>query len=196
MSRWTAERLAAATGILFVVLFVASLFAPGEGPPSLGDSNGEILAFFGENHRALLISVILGGLALVAFLWFLGSVGAALRNAGEARLAAVAFGGGIVTSALAGLSLVIQATLTFRLSVDAPQIAKALYEMRFLTETIIGFPVAVLVGAVSLAAWRSRVLPQWFGLAGFLVAAIVLVGGGAFSSRAFTPPTAPSGRLR
>jgi Domain of unknown function (DUF4386) len=188
MSRWTVERLAAATGILFVALLLASLFVTGEQPPNLQATNAEILTFFGENHRALLISVILGGLALVAFLWFLGSVAATLRRGGEPRLATVAFGAGVATASLAGASLVIQATIAFRLSADAPQIAKALYDMQFLTQTIVGFPAAAFVAAVSIAAWRSRLLPQWFGLVGLIGAAIVLVGAGAFKQKGFYAP--------
>ena len=47
------------------------------------------------------MSAILFGLAFVAFLWFAGTL-AALREGGEQRLAAVAFGGGVLRESRAG----------------------------------------------------------------------------------------------
>jgi hypothetical protein len=189
MAKWGAERLAAASGILFVALFLAGILAPGEEPPNLHDPNTTVVAFFMKHHHALLASSILLSLAYVAFLWFLGSLGAALRLRGEPRLAAVAFGGGVSASALAYLAVVIQAAITFRTPADsAPGNIEVLYDMQFITTTIVSFPVAVLVGAVSIASWRSRVFPQWFGAAGLLVALVVLVSGGALDQRGFYAP--------
>lgn len=189
MSKWGAERLAAASGIVFVALFLAGTLVPGEEPPDLHDSNSEVLVFFLEHHRALLVSSVLLGLSYVAFLWFLGTLGAALRQRGEPRLAAVAFGGGVATAALASLALAIQATLTFRSGAPGPPgNVEAFYDLQFITTTIIGFPVAVLTGAVSLAAWRSRVLPQWFGAAGLFATLVLVVSGGALDQKGFYAP--------
>lgn len=189
MNKWGAERLAAATGIVFVALFLAGIFAPGEEPPNLHDSNAAVLAFFQKHHHAFLASTILLGLAFAAFLWFLGSLGAAVRRRGEPRLASVAFGAGVAATAVAYLAVVIQATITFRTPADsAPGNVELLYDLQFIATTIVFFPFAVLVAAVSLAAWRSRVLPQWFGAAGLLGALVILVGAGALDQRGFYAP--------
>jgi hypothetical protein len=87
------------------------------------------------------------------------------------------------------LAVVIQATITFRTPAGAARgNVELLYDMQFITTTIISFPIAVLIGAVPLASWRSRVLPQWFGAAGLFAALVVVVSGGALDQRGFYAP--------
>lgn len=184
-----AWRLAATTGIVFVTLFLAGVLAPGPGPPDINDSNDAVFVFFQQHHHALLASVILLGLAFVAFLWFLGNLVAELRRGGEPRLAAVAFGGGVAASAIAYLAIAIRATITFRTTAHSPVTeVDLMYDFEFITATIINFPLAVLVGAVSLAAWRSSVLPRRFGAAGLIGAPIILAAGGAIDQQGFYAP--------
>src|SRR6266540_3412175 len=99
MVRWSADRWAATSGIVFVVLFIVSFFTATK-PPDSTDPNSQWVTYFLDHHRATLISAVLIGAAVMFFIWFAGSVGAALRNAGEPRLAGVAFGGGVVTTAI------------------------------------------------------------------------------------------------
>src|SRR5437868_345975 len=97
MARWNWERLAGGSGILFVVLFVIGWFVPGK-QPSLSASNAKWVHYFVSNSREIKVSAILFGLALMAFIWFGGSLAARLRDAGEARLGAIAFGGTVATA--------------------------------------------------------------------------------------------------
>src|SRR5438477_11341613 len=99
MTRWNWERLAACSGVLFVVFFVIGLFVPGK-QPSLSAANTKWVDYFVGNSREIKVSAILFGLAVVAFVWFGGSLAARLREAGEARLAAIAFGGAVATAAV------------------------------------------------------------------------------------------------
>ena len=104
--RW--ERWAAAGGILFVVLSVvwAVLYASA---PGSGDSDEEIVEWYadGGNRAKIWAAAIALMFAGLAFLWFLGSIRTALRTAEGAhgRLSALAFGGGIVLTAIATLSV-------------------------------------------------------------------------------------------
>ena len=116
MGRWSWDRLAALSGIVFVGLFIASFFAAPK-PPDLNDSRLQWVNYFLDHHRAVKISGILGGLAVIAFVWFLGSLGTAIRASGEQRVAAIAFGGGLVT---AGLALVTIAQARNTISVMSP----------------------------------------------------------------------------
>ena len=67
-AKW--ERLGAATGILFVVLLVVSVFMVPT-PPDINASPGTISAFYSDHRTAILVSAYIGGLAVPVFLWFL-----------------------------------------------------------------------------------------------------------------------------
>jgi predicted membrane metal-binding protein len=93
MGRWTADRLAAATGMGFVALFIIAFFVATK-PPDSTDPNAEWVTYFVHHHRSVLVSAVLFGASAMFFLWFSGSVSSALRGVGQTRLASVAFGGG------------------------------------------------------------------------------------------------------
>jgi hypothetical protein len=190
MGRWSADRWAAASGIVFVALFIVSFFSATK-PPDSTDPNAEWVNYFLHHHRATLASAVLIGGAIIFFIWFVGSVGAALRNAGEPRLASVAFGGGMVT---AGTGLVIggiQGGLAYRVAVDSPASVKGFVDFNFALGALISFPIAVLIGATAIGAWRSGLFPRlWAQLSG--VAAVVMVsGGGALAHSGFYRPDGP-----
>ncbi|HEY8774024.1 MAG TPA: hypothetical protein VIM05_05585 [Gaiellaceae bacterium] len=190
MGRWSADRLAATSGIAFVVLFIVSFFTATM-PPDSTDSNSEWVAYFLDHHRATLISAVLIGAAVMFFIWFAGSVGAALRNAGEQRLAAVAFGGGVTAAAVGTVIGGLQAALAYRIAIDSPASVKAFVDVSYGLGVLISFPVAVLIGATAIASWRSGVFPRsWAGVSG--VAAVVMVsGGGAIAHSGFYRPDGP-----
>jgi hypothetical protein len=195
MGRWSVERLAAATGGAFVVLFIAAFFSVTASPPDHGDPSAKFVAYYTDHHTGGKISSILFGLALVALLWFLGSVARALRDAGEPRLAAVAHGSGVATVSVAAVIGAVQASLYYAVASDAPGAVKAFWDVLIVLETLIGFPVAALVGAVSVAAWRSRLFPVWFAALGGVAALVALVGGGALKAKGFYSPEGAYGLI-
>lgn len=194
MAKWGWDRLGAAGGIVFVVLLIVVQAAlPSQ--PDLGDSSEKVTMFYLHHHRAGLIGGILIGLALVAFVWFLGSLTAAIREAGEGRLAAIAFGGGLLAIGMAMVGTVITTALAFRIALDSPDMVKGLFDMQFIALTLIGFPVAVLVEATAVAALRTRILPQWYGWTGTLAALALLFSGGALAHKGFYAPDGAYGLI-
>jgi hypothetical protein len=187
MRGWSYERLAAASGIVFVVLAViaGAIF----NPPAVDKPTAKIVDYFLQHHRAGLVSAVLAGLALVAFLWFLGSIGSFLRRADELRLGMVALIAGAATVAVAFATVSIEIALTYRVALDAPGMVKGLYELQVVTATLIGFPVGTLIGAVAVAAWRRRLFPLWYTAASAVVAIWVIVSGGALLHSGFYSPT-------
>ena len=171
MGRWSADRLAATSGIAFVVLFVVSFFTATK-PPDSTDSNSEWVTYFLHHHRATLVSAVLIGAAVMFFIWFAGSVGAALRNAGEPRLAAVAFGGGVVTAAVGIVIGGLQGALAYRIAIDSPANVKAFVDLSYSMGVLISFPIAVLIGATAIASWRSSAFPRWWAQVSGLAAVV------------------------
>ena len=102
------QRVAAASGIGFVVLVVASLFAAPNDVPTYADSAQDFATFYSDEESALQVSGVLSALALFEFAWFLGYLRGVLGTAegevrGFVRLATVAFAGGIAGLAVAAV---------------------------------------------------------------------------------------------
>lgn len=189
MDRATWDRVAPGFGVVFAVLFVLGLLLAGDSP-ALDDSADEIAAYYEDERGKLLTVVVLLGLSIVAFLWFVGSVAHTLGvEAEESRLAATVLGAGIVTTSLFGGIVLINAGLTFQIAEDGdPGVVSALYDLSWAASTLISFPVAALVWATAIAALRSRLLPKWFGLASGLGALAILASGTTWARDGFWAP--------
>jgi hypothetical protein len=178
-SRW--ERVAAATGIVFIALLALGNFlAPN--PPAQDDPIQEVIDFAVDNRSALLIGSYLTGLALVFGLWFLGSLRSFLMRAegGTGRLSGVAFAGGIVFAGLVFVSNAVGNGITLRIAEEGDPVAvRALFDTLTVLIASASFPVAVLVAATSIVAMRTGVLPRWYGQAGPVVTLVFLVAGTA-----------------
>jgi hypothetical protein len=157
-------------------------------PPGYGASRARLTAYFLHHHQRGLVAGILAGVALVAFLWLLGSLASALRAGGEGRLAAIAFGGGLVALAVGAGQTIILTGLAFRVALDDPTLVKGLYDLRATTSTMLAFPLAALAAATALAVLRGRMLPPWYGWASATTALVTIFRGGALAHSGFYAP--------
>jgi hypothetical protein len=117
----------------------------------------------GPDHQKLQAALLTGG--VFAYLWFIASLGAqVLRFAPDGFFASV-----VVLSGAGFVALQVIAVLGDRL-LAGPSAACA---------------ATVIVGA-SLAAWRARKIPRWFGQAGVAGGIAVLVVGIAEAAAGWT----------
>ena len=150
------DRVAALGGVVFVVLFIIGLFAPGS-PPKVDDSSADVVGFFTDNRGAILFSTFLIGIGVLAMLWFVGSLVNAMREAGEGRLAATAFGGFILTFAAGMVSALLQAGLAYSVAGDIdPDEVRALFHLTLVINTISSLLFAAFAFAVGAAGARAR----------------------------------------
>lgn len=187
-TRW--ERWAAATGVAFVVLAVIGfVFAPDL--PKTGASSDEILSWFRDNDTAVARQAFFFGLAVMAFLWFIGTLAASIRRAENdpaGRLPAIT-----VVSGATAAALYLGGTAAILGAADAAGeleagTARALYELGTGAFLLTDFVAATFVVAVSLAVIRTALLPAWIAYAGpiYVVLAITDGAGGILSdSEAF-----------
>jgi hypothetical protein len=190
MGKWSADRLAATSGIVFVVLFIVAFFSATQ-PPDASDPNSEWVSYFTGHHRATLVASVLLAAAIMFFLWFAGSVGAALRDAGERRLGLVAFGGGVATAAV-GLTIAgTQGALAYRIAIDSPASVKAFVDLFYVGGCFVSFPIAVTIGATAIGAYRSGVFPRWWAQTSGIAAIVMVSGGGALAHSGFYRPDGP-----
>ena len=186
------EKLAAATGIAFVVFILASSFVVTEMPPKIDDSINTIGRFYVEHHSGLLWGSFLGGLATLVGLWFFGTVAAWIRRQGQPRLASILFGGAITALGVATVGALAATLLAYR--ADGSGVAsratfQLLYDANLMAFTFIWIPLAVFVSATSMAGMRSSSLPQWLWGSGAVWAVVaVIASAGLFSHSGFFAP--------
>ena len=113
MSRIRWERWAPVSGIAYVVLFVAGFIVGGD---DIGDSDAEIVAYFGDsgNRAEEIAGFFLLVVAALFFLWFASTLRDRLRSveAEPKSLSSLAFGAGVASAAL----LVVAVALFFAVS--------------------------------------------------------------------------------
>lgn len=180
------HRHAPLTGVLFVVLVVAAFIVGGE-TPDLEDSPLKILKFYNDNDSEQMFAAALLAWGSVAFLFFLGVLRSVLQAAegGVARLANVAFGGGI----LLALGMLAFAGFTFTLADAADHLTPAAAQALNALNTDFFFPLAAGLGALMIStgivAIRSKVLPAWLGWITLLIGIAAITPAGFFAFLAF-----------
>lgn len=178
-ARW--ERFAPLTGIVAVVLWVVGVIVEESTDFSEKDTPQEILTVFQDDTNTLIAAGVIFAFGAVFFIWFLGSLRAALYSAegGVGRLSSIVYGSGM----LAALCLLLQVAPTLQgavdeddLSADTAQSLQSMGESFFLGTELTLLAMFVAVGLLVL---RTRVLPIWLGwvsLAVALLLAIIPIG--------------------
>lgn len=188
LGRMDGTRQGGFAGIAFVALTVlwAIIVIVGD-RPGYDASNAAITEYWGDSGKRGLsvLAAIALALAGLALLWFLGSLRVILRRAeGEpARLATIAFAGGVVMAALlfvknsidGGLALALefgeQGVNDFALDPEVFKVFDAFFIGLLIHEA---FAAAVLIGATSLLILRTTFFPRWLGWTGVVVALLEL----------------------
>jgi hypothetical protein len=191
-SRW--ERLALASGLLFVavqiatIVFNVSFFATTH--PPMDASPEETARGIAEHATMVEIGTYLYVLHLPFLLLFLGGLLGVLRRVegGSGALSVSAFGAGVAMAIIASMGALISAlTPTIgQLGGDAATV-KAIDGMTPLALALSAFPRAVLLGATSVVLLEGRIAPRWIGWAGLAIGLLSLVSTGTLVAPALFP---------
>jgi hypothetical protein len=190
--RW--ERFGAASGFVFVVLFVAGFALQDTGALTAHVSTDEIVSRYSDGDTELRkeLGATLIGFSLVFLLVFLGNLHGTLRRGeGERRLlSTTALAGGVVMAVFLGASAALETAVPsaegFYANHDVDPntvLAFATLALWVLGLAMVG--AAVLVVSASVLAWKAGILPRWLAIAGFPVAALAAFGE---STAAFVVP--------
>ncbi|HYU57274.1 MAG TPA: hypothetical protein VEO00_04400 [Actinomycetota bacterium] len=167
-TKW--ERYAGIAGFLFVILVLVVSFIPGAPPKP--DDVGDIAKYFKDHDGAIQAAAFLNGFAGLAFLVFVTAVSGMIRRAeGAPRLSVVAFGGGAVALvfAFANAAILSAAAIT-----DSG--SQGTYVLS-LTFTGVGtFGLIALAGATAVAAFQTRMLPNWVAWISAATAVVAIPG--------------------
>ena len=143
---------------------MASFVVSGE-TPSTDDSTKKVVDFWNDHETEGVVAGLVGALAMVPYLWFVGTLRSVLRQAEGAtgRLSGTAFAGGLVFAgyALVGLTMMFAAAET--VGDVPPAVTQTLSVLN--SECWLGLAVgnAVLLLATGVLVLRSGLLPKWFG---------------------------------
>jgi hypothetical protein len=199
MRSWPPTRLAAAGGLLAVVLFVIGNLVAGESPPKFNASPDEIASYFGDHHRSLLIASLLYGVVGPLFLALVAVLARLIRARDHGDLGAIAFAGGVAVLAIGAVADAIGAAMTLVAPAD-PMLGRGLYRLSGFVYGRLFWVGLALVIPVGLAAWRGA-LPRWQAWLSAATAVLFALGGisvkgsGAFSPGGLFPLLAFLGLL-
>jgi hypothetical protein len=187
------RRAAAAGGAVSVLMVIVS-GALESGLPRANASAAKIASYYasrGHWHR-IEAGVIVGGLSMLFFLWFLAALHARLRavDPGEHRVASMALAAGVAFTAMfgvlnalrGGIGEVLAHSSPFRGQPLDPQLVRLVAEIGVLVFAAALVVGAVLIAATSVSALRSGVPAPWLGWTGAVISLIVLVGAFPFPS--------------
>jgi hypothetical protein len=178
------DRWAPLTGVLSVACsLVGVVFVLRQ--PQDKDADAKIVAYFADHSNRVQgvagFFVFLAGMVLL--LVFLGSLRERLLAAeGQpGRLSALAFGAGIASLPLWGVSMLLanaagfasNQSSSFRLD---PNTFRLLADTAYYAWVAAVIVSAVVVWATSAVALRTAVLPRWYGRVGILVGVVQLLG--------------------
>jgi hypothetical protein len=183
--RW--ERVAPLSGVAAVVLWYASLaiFEGVTNPPTEDATPETALAYFREEDAGIFASSFLFLLGSLFFMWFVGSLRAALVAAegGVARVSHISFGAGLVFAAFTLLFALPPSVGAFSEETIGPAAAEALWYLDDVFAVGAQFAAVPLLVASGLVAWRTGVLPRWLSALSLVIAAVLLLAplGGIFA---------------
>ena len=176
------QRFGAASGTVFVLLFVAGLFFGS--PPDFGAPPEEVSRYYVEDQEAVQTTVVLFTAGLFFFLWFLGFLRGVLQAAegGAGKFSAVVFGGGLVTVASFIVTLTFVAGAAFRPEQTSPELTRTLDDLSFLAFAPGACAVVAFFADAAAVTLQTGALPAWLGwLAVVSAISNALTVGGVFT---------------
>lgn len=182
------DRLAAAGGLMSVVLFLAGWLIYGNGP-TVADDPAAILRFFADNHDRVIWSMFVQGLGSLALIWFMAALVMAMLETREPLLAAAAGLSFAVALALGSAATIMRSGLAFISIGDiAPDTAAVIYHLGSVIDTGQNIFSAGFFLPVAIAALRTRFIPAWWGWVSIVVALWAVVSTTALNHVGFWTP--------
>jgi len=163
----TNARRGAATGILAIVAFIVGFGVITANAPGYDASGRAWSTFITDHATRIQVGVTVISLGLFFFIWFLGSLRAAIAAAEGTtdRLASIAFGGGLLGAGLLFVGLTGVATAAFRPEQVDPNLTRALNDFGALVAGPAAAALTAFSAATAIAGYRHGALPA--PIAGF-----------------------------
>lgn len=171
----TMQRLAAFSGIAFVVFIVLTFIFSGEETPDWADPASAFVQFNRENADDVQLGTLFFLFACVEFLWFAGYVSGEMDRferlaRGFSRLSPIALAGGVVATVGLALTAIMSLIAASQADGTAADVVRSLHQISYATWAIASVGLVVFFTAASLLALRTAFLPSWLGWVGLITA--------------------------
>jgi hypothetical protein len=166
-------RLGALGGIVAVIALLVGFGLAVSGAPSFSESGQAWAGFISDHATRIQLGVTIVGVGIFFFIWFLGSLRSAIAAAegDQGRLASIAFGGGLIASAILMVTLTGIAAAALRPEEIDPNITRALNDFGAMTAGPAAGALTALFAATAIAGYRHRFVAPW--VAGFSALAAI-----------------------
>jgi hypothetical protein len=177
----SSRRIAGGAGVLFVVMNVIAVLAPGK-PPDYNDPIGKLVTYASEKHSQLIGASFVAAISSVFGLVFFVGLWRLLRRAeGEGfDFATVFLAGGVAAVGVVTVGSAIMAVPAFeskRLGTVTPETVRFAADASGLIFVLLSALLVVLLLAAALSMFRGATLPSWLAYLGLLAAAIEVASG-------------------
>jgi hypothetical protein len=171
-----------ASGAASVLVFVVALFLLPADPG--GHSPADIAARYAGGREGYLRATYFEALSVALFLVFVAALSTQLRRrqtgTGPLPATVATTGAAAATMQLAAYAMI--ANLAYRTAETGnTDVIMALYDLSEIVFLVALIPLAVFVAAASGGIFRTRAASTAIGWCGYVVAALLLIGGGIFS---------------
>lgn len=183
MGSWSKDKQAAAGGVLAMVLLIVGNFMYGS-PPRFDANAAKVVSFYDGHHRTILVGMILTGLAIPFYVWFI----AHLANiVGGAQGRVIGYGGLLVAACAAtGDALTAAGSHAARLG-DSPTAIRLLWQLSSLAYSRLFWPgIAIAVVLAMYAAGGGlKMYVRWIA---WIQIVVFVLGGIALKETGFFSP--------
>ena len=180
--------MAPSVGVIGGVLlfFGASSFGD---TPDTRDTTTQVADYFNNNRTSVFVGCVLFTLGLLALLAVGAKVASMIDAAGEPSIGRFVQSTATVAATLMLVTIVlIDASLSYVIGQEAPDIAKGLFELTLVATPIVSLVLAGLVGGTALGMVRTGIGRRWFAILSGALAVVLVVGGVSFAhSGPFSP---------
>ncbi len=175
-AKWV--RLAAASGLVFLILIIVQGPVLQGSSPSTTDSATKMFNYFKNHQSDIKAAAFLFGLAMSAVLVWGSAHFRALRKAegGHAGLAAAALGGLVLAATMSVVSAATEATAALRIDDLGYSGARVYYTLTQFTVAGVLLGLAVLVGTTAVVVFRTGLFHRWFGMLSIILAIGSFIG--------------------
>jgi len=179
-----ADRVGAATGVVFVVLVAIGLFVVIPTAPAFDSSAVRIQQFYVSHRRDVQVGLFIASFGWAFFVWFLGSLVSHLRRAEgrDGRLAGIVLGSGLIVAADFIVALAVLAAAAFRPQHTGAELVRTLNDLAFLLAVPAALVATAFFAAIARLSLKTGALPVW--LSGLAILAAIGNGfsvGGVFN---------------
>jgi hypothetical protein len=177
----TFKKVAPLSGVVFVILYLASTYIAMKGSPQFAADSADVMAYYDAHAKQVVCGGMIDIVATLFWFLFLGSLrsGMAKAEGGAGRLTATAFGAGVAGGAVgtAGTVLSLMAGIRAQEGTLSSAEATTLFDANnVLAYTATAAVLSAFVVALGVAAIRyGAILPKWLGALSILLGVTFLI---------------------